>query len=167
LLHIVAFRAEILNAFEKLLTLEKKMKYTVEILINLPVAKVGELFDDPKNMMKWMKGLKSFEHLSGTSGQTGAKSKWIFENKMEMIETISKRNLPEEFSGTYDMKNMHYFMRNNFIDAGNGTTRYICYSEFKLSGLFMKSIAALMPGAFKKQSMKHLQEFKAFAESQK
>ncbi|MCY1660222.1 SRPBCC family protein [Chryseobacterium sp. SL1] len=45
------------------------MKYTSEIEINSPVDRVIELFDNPNNMDKWMKGLQSFEPISGKPGQ--------------------------------------------------------------------------------------------------
>ena len=43
----------------------KNIKYTSKIEINSPVDKVIELFDNPDHMDKWMKGLQSFEHISG------------------------------------------------------------------------------------------------------
>lgn len=52
-----------------------------------------------------MEGLQSFEHLSGTPGQVGARSKLVYKmskRHIEMIETITVRKLPQEFSGTYE-----------------------------------------------------------------
>ena len=43
-----------------------RMKYENSIVIQLPVARVIELFDNPDNMQYWQKGLQSFEHVSGT-----------------------------------------------------------------------------------------------------
>ena len=43
--------------------------------------------------------------------------------------------------------------------------RYTTEQEFQFKG-FMKIMAFLMPGAFKKQSMQYLKDFKAFAENQ-
>jgi carbon monoxide dehydrogenase subunit G len=40
------------------------MKYTSEIEINSPIDSVIELFDNPDNMEKWMKGLQTFEPIS-------------------------------------------------------------------------------------------------------
>lgn len=144
------------------------MKYTTEIEIALPVDRVVALFDNPDNMKKWMHGLQSFEHLSGTSGQPGAKSKLKFKmgrREIEMIETVTVRNLPHEFSGTYQAKGVFNIVKNRFISMGN-KTKYVSEQEFQFSG-FMKIIAWLMPGAFKKQSMKYLTAFKTFAENEK
>lgn len=143
------------------------MKYSAEIEINKPVDKVIELFDNPDNMYKWMKGLQSFEHISGTAGRPGAKSRLKFKmgkRDIEMVETILVRNLPDEFTGTYEVKGVYNIVKNKFQKIDERKTRYITEQEFQFKG-FMKCIAFLMPGAFKKESMKHLVNFKNFAES--
>ena len=142
------------------------MKYSTEIEINKPVEKVVELFDNPDNLGKWMEGLISFEHISGTAGQVGAKSRLKFKmgkREMEMVETILVRNLPDEFSGTYEANGAFNIVKNRFIALPGNKTKYINEQEFQFKG-FMKIIAFLMPGAFKKQSMKYLVAFKSFVE---
>ncbi len=144
------------------------MKYTTEIEIEKPIDKVIELFDNADNLKKWMEGLQSFEHISGTPGQPGAKSRLFFKmgkREVEMIETITVRNLPDEFSGTYEAKGVFNVVKNRFEKLSDTKTKYITENEFQFSG-FMKIVAFLMPGAFKKQSFKYLELFKAFAESQ-
>ncbi len=142
------------------------MKYTNEIEINKPVDKVIALFDNVDNLEKWMDGLQSFVHISGTPGQVGAKALLKFKmgkREIEMIETVTVRNLPHEFSGTYEAKGVFNTVRNKFIDLPGQRTKYISEQEFKLKG-FMKLVGLLMPGTFKKQSMKYLMAFKNFAE---
>jgi carbon monoxide dehydrogenase subunit G len=144
------------------------MKYTSEIEINKPIDKVIELFDNPENLKKWMNGLQSFEPVSGTPGQPGSKSKLKFKmgnREIEMIETITTRNLPEEFSGTYEAKGVFNIVKNQFIRVTDNKTKYVTENEFQFKG-FMKIIGLLMPGAFKKQSLKYLTDFKNFVESQ-
>ena len=142
------------------------MKYSTEVEINLPVKKVVELFDNPDNLKHWMEGLQNFEHISGTPGQPGAKSRLKFKmgnREIEMIETITVRNLPEEFSGTYEAKGVFNIVKNKFIPISVNKTKHITESEFQFSGM-MKLMGIIMPGAFKKQSMKFLNSFKNFAE---
>ena len=72
------------------------MKYNVEITINLPRTKVIELFDSTENLYKWQPGLMSFDHLSGTPGEVGAKSKLLYKmgcREIEMIETITVKKI--------------------------------------------------------------------------
>ena len=143
------------------------MKYTTEIEINKPIEQVIDLFDNPDNMSKWMEGLQSFEHISGTPGQVGAKSRLVFKmgkREIEMIETVTVRNLPDEFSGTYETKGVVNIVRNKFEKISENKTRYLTENEFQFSG-FMKIFGFFMPGSFKKQSMKYLQDFKKFAEN--
>ncbi len=144
------------------------MKYTVEVDINLPLAQVMELFDNTENMYKWMEGLQSFEALEGTPGEVGAKSKMVFlsgKRQIEMIETITVKNLPDEFSGTYEAKGVCNLVRNRFVSKGENLTHYLTEQEFQFTG-FMKYMAFFMPGAFKKQTLQHMNAFKTFAEDQ-
>lgn len=144
------------------------MKYTCEIVIDRPVEEVIALFDNPDNMEKWQPGFISFEHMSGEPGQPGAKSRLVYKmgnREIEMIETILTRNLPEEFSGTYDAGNVYNIVKNSFVPTDGGKTTWKVYQEFKFSG-FMRIIGWLMPGSFKKQSMEHMGLFKEFAETQ-
>jgi hypothetical protein len=82
---------------------------------------------------------------------------------IEMIETIITRNLPEEFSGIYEAKGVFNLVKNKFVKLSETKTKYITENEFQFKG-FLKIIAILMPGAFKKQTMKYLADFKNFVE---
>jgi carbon monoxide dehydrogenase subunit G len=142
------------------------VKYTHSIKIDLPREKVVELFDNPENLKHWQPGFISAEHISGEKGQPGSKT--LLKYKMgkrdiEMIETITQRNLPEEFSGTYEAKGVWNEVRNTFEESAEGTTTWNAQNEFRFKG-FMKFMALLMPGAFKKQSYKYMKLFKEFAE---
>lgn len=143
------------------------MKYTTQIDINLPLDKVIELFDNPDNLKHWQPTLVSFEHMSGEAGQPGAKSKLIYQmgkRKVVMIETISKRNLPEEFTATYDANGVYNVQKNTFVVVDDTTTRWQSHTEFKFSGM-MKIIAFFMGSkGFQKETMKFHQQFKDFAE---
>ncbi len=144
------------------------MKYISEIEINKPIDRVVELFDNPDNLSKWMDGLLSFEHLSGEPGRPGAKSKLKFKmgkREIEMIETVTVRNLPEEFTGTYEAKGVFNIVKNRFVALPDGRTKYINENEFQFQG-FMKLFGMIMPGAFKKQTMKTLNDFRNFVENE-
>ena len=144
------------------------MKYTCELLVNLPRQRMIELFDNPDNMRKWQPGLVSFEHLSGEPGQPGAKSKLLYDmngRKMEMVETIVNRELPDIFTGTYDADGVHNIVENHFYVDGPASTRWVMDTEFQFSG-FMRIASKFMGGIFRKQSMEFMQNFKEFAEGQ-
>ncbi len=143
------------------------MKYSTEVVIGLPRERVIELFDDPDNMMKWQKGLQSFEHISGELGQPGAKSHMVFDLNgriVEMVETITVRNLPDEFSGTYDAKGDHNIIVNRFYEEGADKTRWVTENEFKFKGI-MALMSLFMGRAFKKQTTAFMNDFKTFMEN--
>jgi len=145
------------------------MKFTTEVEINLPREKVVELFDSPDNMPKWQTGLLSFEHVSGEAGQLGAKSKLKYKmgkREIKMIETITHRKLPDEFFGTYETKGVWNEVKNFFSETGPSKTNWRLETEFRCSGL-MKLMVAFAPGIFKKQTLKDMINFKAFAENEK
>ena len=144
------------------------MKYTIDIEIDLPRARVVELFDDPDNLPKWQPGLVSFEPLTGEPGQEGATARLRYKmgkREIEMVETITKNALPEEFNGTYEAKGVFNVMRNRFVELDGNRTKWISDVEFRLSG-FMRLIGWLMPGSFRKESCKYMEQFKAFAEGE-
>ena len=98
------------------------MKYSNQVIINLPIKQVIELFDSEENLFKWQPELLSFEHLSGEKGEVGAKSRMKYKmgkREIDMVETITIKNFPKEFSGTYEAKGVWNEMRNYFeeIDA--------------------------------------------------
>ena len=145
------------------------MKYSNEVTINRPLEKVIELFDNPANMPKWQPGFISMEHLSGTPGQPGAKSKLKYKmgkREIDMIETITTRDLPKEFHGIYEAKGVYNVQKNYFSSIGENQTKWVAETEFRFSG-FMKLFGWLLPGTFKKQSQQFLDLFKAFAEKER
>ena len=141
------------------------MKYTCEIVVDRPREAMVALFDNPDNMKHWQPELQSFTALAGTPGQPGATSKLVYKmgsRVIEMVETVTERNLPDTFAGTYSAKGVFNTVRNTFQDEG-ASTRWIMETDFQFSG-FMKIIALFMPGMFRKQSLKMMQQFKVFAE---
>lgn len=142
------------------------MKYTNEVTINRPIRKVIELFDDPKNIGEWQPNFVSFEHISGTAGRPGAVSHLKYKNgKHEnvLVETITVRNLPHEFSGIYEMKGTACTVRNYFKEIGPDQTLYTSESEWKFGGL-IRILAFFMGNHFKKQTQRMVDNFKAFCE---
>lgn len=142
------------------------MKYTCSIEVNVPRARFIELFDNPENLPKWQKGLQSFTPVSGTPGQVGAKSELVFlmgKRRVEMVETITRRALPNEFAGTYEAKGVWNSVANRFVDLG-GRTGWELETEFRLGG-FLKVLGWVMPGMFRKQSLAIMNGFKEFAET--
>ena len=144
------------------------MRYQIELDIDLPRERVIEIFLDPQNLPKWQPDLVSFEPITGHElRQVGAKSRQIHKmgkREIEIIETITVHNFPNEFSATYEADGVWNLVENLFVDVGGQTTKWILNSEFKCSGI-TRLFAFFMPGAFKKQTLTYMKYFKEFVEN--
>jgi hypothetical protein len=153
------------------------MKYTVSLEIALPREKVAQLLADPEHMPKWLRGLVVHEPLSGVHGHVGTKSRVVMQTgqqKFEAAETITRREpvdlhgIPKEdvvhFEREIVGKGMWSAARERLTETGPETTLWVSENEYRFSGLLMRLVGILMPGAFRKQSLEHMQDFKAFAE---
>jgi carbon monoxide dehydrogenase subunit G len=146
------------------------MNYTYEIEINAPLEKVVKLAGDPANRMSWMDGIESYEPVSGTPGEVGSKSKMVFKTgnmKMTMVGTVVANNLPQSFTESIDASNLTSTAISKFVAAGVDKTKYISEQNFVFKGLLNKIVGFLLQGEFKKQTLRHMEGFKRFAEQQK
>jgi len=145
-------------------------RYTLELELDVPRDKVIEYFDNPDNIPKWQPTLVSFEHTGGELGQPGATSALKYKmgkREVDMVETILTRDLPDEFSATYEAKGVWNVVYNRFHEIDNGQrTRWDFETEFRCTTLMLRAMSFLMPGMFKKASRQNMHDFKAFAEAE-
>lgn len=142
------------------------MKYSAQIIVKLPREEVIAKLENPDNFKHWQKGFISYEHISGTPGEVDARSKLKYimgKREIELIETIEKKKLPDKLFTSYEAKGVYNEQKNYFEEVSPTSTKWISDNEFEFSG-FMKIIAFLMPGSFKKQTLKYMKDFKTFAE---
>ncbi|MDY2587138.1 SRPBCC family protein [Winogradskyella aquimaris] len=143
------------------------MKYTTEILIEKPLEEVAKKMNSVENMKHWQEGLVSSEHISGTPGTFGAKMKLKYDfgnRKMELMETITMQDFPNEFHATYTTKGVRNIQQNYFNSTPEGFTKWTCVNKFEPTNFMMNAMLFLMPNAFKKQTKKFMTNFKNFAE---
>ncbi|MFC7535149.1 SRPBCC family protein [Actinoplanes sp. GCM10030250] len=153
------------------------MKYTVSIEIAVPRDRVAQLLADPEQMPKWLRGLVLHEPISGTHGQVGTTSRVVMQmgkQEMECTETITRREpvdlraIPSGgvvfFEREIVGEGMWNAARERLTEAGPQTTLWQSENEFRFNSLLMRLVGLLVPGAFRKQSQQHMQDFKAFAE---
>lgn len=145
------------------------MNYQQEIVINKPQTEVVEKFSDPDSIKHWQRGFISIQPIKGAPGANGSQNLLKYKmgsREIEMKETILRNNLPTEFDATYEAKGVYNHQTNIFTKIDDHSTKWLTYTEFKFSG-FMKLIGWIMPGTFKKQSYKYMEDFKAFVEDEK
>lgn len=143
------------------------MRYTVQIEVDHPLAQVVELFASRANMPYWQEGLLADEPLEGEPGHAGSKARLTFrmgKREMVMVETIEVRNLPERFHAIYETKGVWNRVAMRFEPVGEKRTRLVSDQEFVFDGVMMRVMGMLFGSMFRKQSLKYLTDFKAFAE---
>lgn len=141
------------------------MQFTIEISIPLARERVIELFSDPENLKKWQPSLKEYTLLQGAHGADGAKSKMLFEmngGMVEMIETVEKNRLPEEFVAHYETQGVTNLVINRFVAASETVTQWVTVNHFEFKGL-MALLALFMRTTFRKQTISDMERFRDFA----
>ncbi|MBU2662452.1 SRPBCC family protein [Actinoplanes bogorensis] len=147
------------------------MKYTVAIEIDLPRDRVVELLADPAHLPKWLRGMVLHEPLNGEHGQVGTRSRVVLESggqKFEGTETITRHELVAPGTVHYEREivapGMWNAARERLTEPTPGTTHWESENEYRFTSLPMRLVGLLMPVTFRKQSLQHMHDFKAFAE---
>ncbi|WP_265523134.1 SRPBCC family protein [Oerskovia flava] len=153
------------------------MKYTNSIEIALPRERVAQLLADPVHLPMWLRGVVLHEPVKGMHGQLGTTSRVVMQSgkrEMELLETITRRDpvdlhgIPRDVVVHFDRETvgpgMWSDVRDQLTEATPETTLWKSDSEYRFSGLLMRLMGRVMPGAFHKQSQQHMEDFKAFAE---
>ncbi len=152
------------------------MKYTVSMEIALPRERVIQLLEDPAGRPKWLRGVVSHEVLRGVDGQVGTESRIVFQSgrqRMECTETITRRE-PVDLQDVRPDTVVHFereivadgmwnAAREHLTERGPEHTLWVSENEYRFNGL-MRLASPFMRGAFVKQSRKHMEDFKAYAE---
>ena len=144
------------------------MKYELEMEIFAPRKIVADLYIDRARMKEWQPSLLDCKELHGIPGEVGAKRELTHKmgkRSIVMTETVRESNLPENICYVYEAKGVWNPVENHFQEISSGKTRWTFKTEFQCKG-FMRVMSFLMPGAFKKESRKHMRAFKDFAEKE-
>ena len=144
------------------------MRFKLETPINKPRSEVWKIFDNPENMPKWQPTLIRFETVDGTPGQVGAISKLTYkegEREFILIETITQRNEPNSFDGTYENNFAENTIQNRFIEQGPGQTLWVIETRFKFKTLLMKIMGNVLKKNYVKRTQRDMTRFKEMLES--
>jgi hypothetical protein len=142
------------------------MKIKSERIIQASREAVWQAFDNVDNLQKWQPTLQSFEHQSGQPGQPGAVSKLIYDENgrsVTLIETITARNKPTAFSGTYDNSAVFNVITNLFEALADDQTKWIMETEFRFKGLF-RLMAPFMKKSICQRNDEDMDRFVALVE---
>lgn len=146
------------------------MKIKGAIEINQSLNKVAELFVDPSNLKEYQDGFIRKQFVSGVENEVGAVSKMYYKhgkNEMELVETITKNELPNSFEASYHHVHMDNTMKCNFVALDENRTQYEYEYEYtRINWVMPKLMAILFPSMYRKPVEKWLRQFKEFAEKQ-
>lgn len=156
------------------------MRFIDSIEIGLGREETLRLLSDPQYLPQWLRGLVSHEPVSGTHGEVGTVSKVVFRTgstESEAVETVTAREPAdlsrlEELAGEDEVyferelvaEGMRNITRDRLFEMNPRRTRWESESEYLFDSLPMRLGAPLMRRAFQKQTRRHMQDFKAFAE---
>ncbi len=143
------------------------MKYSTEILINLPRTTVIDLFDNTENLQQWQPGLKIFTHLEGEEREEGTRSELIYEGRkgdLVMTEIITTKRLPEQIHMTYRSRGLYNEVENWFTEKEPGITLWRTENFFRFRGVMMLMVP-FMKQAFIHNTILNMDRFKLFAEN--
>lgn len=145
------------------------MKYKFELEINAPYTWVMELREDPENLPKWQPELTGYAPISGDRKTVGSQSRLSYNmngRPLEIIESITARNPPHEFSAKYVTTGMVNQVTNRFAEIGPESTFWQYESEVVFTNWVMKLIGMFMANAFRDQSWRYMNLFKQFVEAE-
>lgn len=143
------------------------MKLTHQLVLERSREEVWKAFDIPANLSKWQPTLKSFVHQRGIQGQPGAVSELTYEENgkpVVLIETITVRREPEEFTGTYDNAQAMNAVRNTFAVVDDKHTRWVMESEFVFKGVVFRLLAPFVKGLIDRRIRADMERFKTLLE---
>lgn len=145
------------------------MSYRIELDIAKPHAQVVKAFLDPNSLQHWQPDFVSYETLTGQGkrhkGDTAKMVHMMGKKEMVTIETITLYDPPNRYAAVYDTDGFLNIMSNEFIPVSDTQTRWILNGECKVSGIMMRLVALVMPGAFRKQTELYMKMFRDFVET--
>ena len=145
------------------------MKYQTEIEIKIPRDQLVALYADRENYRHWQPSLVKIEQIKGDGFETGSQARLTVKmgkREMEMVETISRNELPERIDQVYETPGVYNKNENVFIAVDASKTRWVQENLFEFEKFPLKLMATFTPGMFKKQSQKYMADFKTYAEGQ-
>jgi hypothetical protein len=145
------------------------MKSVVEIEIDVPQARLADLFADPRNNPKWMTDLERYEPVSGEQGMPGSTYRLVPKTgSMVFLATVVSLSLPDELRLNLEASNVRVSITGKLIALSPTKTKLISEEVFTFKGLFNAMFGLLFArNAIKAAHRHHIEDFKRFAEKGK
>ena len=145
------------------------MKFKTELLINKPRAEVWKFFCNREKTNIWQPSLTRIELLSGTAGQPGAESKWIYEERGReffLTEKVLHSDEPVLFESIFENKFASNTVKNNFIEQGRDGTFWVAETEYNFKTPLMKILGPLFRKNYSHRSQRAMERLKEVVEKE-
>lgn len=145
------------------------MKYKFELEVNAPYDLVVRLLDDASQISTWQPECTSQVQINGEPGHVGSQARLTYNmsgRPFEMVKTVIVRDLPNEYTSTFEGAGIVNQLTHRFADIGPDATYWQLQSEVRFTNWLMKVFGALASGAFRDQSWRYMNLFKRFAEEE-
>src|SRR5574342_345269 len=97
------------------------MRSVIELEIDVPQARLAELFTDPQQNTKWMDDVDRVETISGQLGIPGSKYRLVpKKGKMVFVATVLARNLPTDAHVSLESSNATVSVKGFFVALSSG-----------------------------------------------
>jgi hypothetical protein len=144
------------------------MKSTITVEINLPQARVAELFSSPRNATQWMHDVDRVEPVSGDLGMPGSSYRLIPKTgNMVFVATVLARDLPNQSRLRLDASNVVVSVTGTFKSLSANKTLLVSQEVFSFEGVIGPIVGFLARFAIKRAHRRHMEAFKTFAETQR
>src|SRR5205814_8494250 len=102
------------------------MKSVVQLDIDLPRARLAELFADPDNNPKWMHDIERIEPVRGRPGQAGSMYRLVpKDGKRTFVATVVRRRLPGELRLWLEAPDVRVAVNDRLFRLADGRTRLV------------------------------------------
>jgi hypothetical protein len=141
------------------------MKSVVELEIDVPQARLADLFTDPQQCTSWMDDIDRVETISGQPGMPGYKYRLVpKKGEMVFVATVLAGNLPAEARLSLEASNVTVSVKGTFVALSSDRTRLTSEEVFSFRGP-LKAFGFLEQGAIRAAHRRHMEAFKRFAEA--
>lgn len=144
------------------------INYEARVAVNAPVSAVWNDFTDNEKAVKWMKGLRSKELVSGEPRRAGAKYKLTFVGEngtTELYETLTRVEDQKLYNFTIDSDPLTSAVSVTFSQEG-GKTRILQSGSVRGKTFLWTVVFYWLQSSFKSSDEENLQQFKNLVEAE-
>jgi len=143
------------------------MKSVVELEIDVPQARLAELFADPAHFTKWMDDVEGYEPISGEPGMPGSTFRLVpRRGKMAFDAKVIARDLPADFRLCLDASSVTVYVTGTLVALSPERTRLISEEVFRFKGVLHKLFGLLAWRSIEREHRRQMEAFKRFAEAE-